>query len=269
MPEHAFTPLLATTPRLSAASVPTQRTAAGPRADEARRGLALPTLGEAVRTVGSAPATPWAFRPLVDGSQTRAVDHEARAEGFAAGFAAGAREAARVARAEADQARARQEQAERERAAQHRAGLAALAAAAQAARARSAPVVAQVEQSLHAAALALAAAVLGAELSDAPTAARAALARVLGTDRDDQPVVVRLHPRDLAAVEAGVAPEGVRLVADPTLDPGDAVAEHAEGYLDARLSSALARAAAALSAPAPTIPAPVAGRASPAPGGAA
>jgi flagellar assembly protein FliH len=36
-------------------------------------------------------------------------------------------------------------------------------------------------------------------------------------------------------------PDGVELVADPQLARGDAVAELADGYLDARLSTALAR----------------------------
>lgn len=295
MPERSFTPLLATTPRLSAVSIPTQRTTPLPD-DRAGSGAAsasvsderigspwarqvLPTLtagtgararnrrpggpGGSGRSSVAGPASgadeaaaPVAFRPLVDATKPKVVDHGARAEGFAAGFAAGAREAARVAEVEAGLARARREQDERDRAAQHAAAMQVLAAAARAAKDRTAPVVARVEQELHAAALQLAAAVLGVELSDAATSARAALARAVGGDRDDQPVVVRLHPRDLAAIGVGEAPEGVRLVADPSLAPGDAVAEHAEGYLDARLADALARAAAALSAPAPTIPAP-------------
>ena len=90
-------------------------------------------------------------------------------------------------------------------------------------------------------------ALLGVELADASAAARAALARVLDTPDLPDGAVVRLHPRDAAALAAaGGAPVGVEVVADPTLAPGDALAEHADGVLDARLHAAVARARAAL-----------------------
>jgi flagellar assembly protein FliH len=126
-------------------------------------------------------------------------------------------------------------------------------------------VLAAVEATLHAAALELAAAVLGTELSDAATAARAALRRLREQDPAREVHTVRLHPRDLAAVRTALAAPGagagdplgglpdltgVDLVADPTLAPGDAVGEFPEGYLDARIDGALDRARAALAVPA-------------------
>ena len=99
------------------------------------------------------------------------------------------------------------------------------------------------------AALELATAVLGCELADAERSARAALARVLDTPVPAGLQTVRLHPRDLEALRtAGVVPgiAGVELVADPHLAPGDAVGEHPDGFLDARIGAALDRARAAL-----------------------
>ncbi|MEN1977050.1 FliH/SctL family protein, partial [Cellulomonas sp. P4] len=119
----------------------------------------------------------------------------------------------------------------------------------------------------HAAALELAAVVLGQEVADAPTAARAALRRLREQDPRREVHTVRLHPRDLATVRAALAapaatgdvpagdvlaglPDltGVELVADPALEPGDAVGELPDGYLDARIGAALDRARAALAA---------------------
>ncbi|MFS0702834.1 FliH/SctL family protein, partial [Cellulomonas sp. 179-A 4D5 NHS] len=111
---------------------------------------------------------------------------------------------------------------------------------------------------LHAAALELAAAVLGTELADGERSARAALARVLGNPLVPGVHTVRLHPRDLAALQAagGVpATSGVELVADPALAPGDAIGEHPDGYLDGRIDAALDRARAVLLAEAARQPA--------------
>lgn len=189
--------------------------------------------------------------PVID----RAASEAARAEGFAAGYAAGAREAARVAQEESVRVRAAAE--ERRVAAQaaldH--ALDALQAAASAAAERTVPVVAEVEHLLHAAALDLATAVLGVELADHAQGARAVLARVLAQVDAAEPVTVRMHPDDLAAVAAATTATGgavptlpatVTLVPDATLVPGDAVAELPDGYLDARVTTALARARAAL-----------------------
>jgi flagellar assembly protein FliH len=49
----------------------------------------------------------------------------------------------------------------------------------------------------------------------------------------------------LDTVDAGNM-AGVELKADPTLNPGDAVAEYPQGWIDARLGAALDRAKAAL-----------------------
>lgn len=177
------------------------------------------------------------------------VREAARSAGFAAGFAAGAREAAAVAEIEVARVAA-------ERAAQDATtgallgrALDVLALAAAAASARTAPVLVEAEELLHAGAFELAQAVLGVELSDREQSARSALARVLSRPRVPEAVTVHLSPRDLDTLQSmGIdeVPDGVVLVADPTLAPGDALAVHPDGFLDARIGAALDRARAAL-----------------------
>ncbi|MBF0689187.1 MAG: hypothetical protein IR158_15650 [Cellulomonas sp.] len=180
------------------------------------------------------------------GGQAR-PDAAAHGAGWAAGYAAAARHAARQAAVdaavEAERVRAEQERAEQRRAQEHAAALAALETAARAVRAREEPVVEHLLDTVRHAALELAQVLLGAELSDASARARAALDRVLAVPDLPADLVVRLHPQDLDALPE--RPDGLALVADPALEPGDAVAEHADGSVDARLRSALDRVRAA------------------------
>lgn len=192
---------------------------------------------------GSAPVG----RPV---DSAREADRDrARAAGYAAGYAGGAREAARVATAEAVHGEKLRAAAEERRSVEHDAAVAALTRATEAAAARTAPVLADAERALHAAALELATVVLGGELADGERSARAALVRVLDDPQVAGVHTVRLSPRDLDALRtAGGVPDiaGLELVADPTLAPGDAIGRHPDGYLDARITTALARARAAL-----------------------
>ena len=218
-----------------------------PKAAGVRPAFAAPVeLAARAAQVTTTEPVPARFVPLVepdeDPTVVLATREQARAAGFAAGFAAGSREAAKVAAVEADAAHERAEAAEAVRADEHAQAMASLAAAVRAACSARVPVLDAVEDRLHAAALELATAVLGLELSDAPTAARAVLARAATAGVGTQ-VVVRMNPRDADAV---VAPEGMRVVVDPTLSHGDAVVEHGDGELDARLTTALDRARAVL-----------------------
>jgi len=179
------------------------------------------------------------------GVPTQRSGDSAHAAGFAAGFAAGARAASRAAaqaQALADERRLADDQ---RRAAEHAAALAALAAATRGAQSRTAPVLQAAEATLLRCALELATTVLGVELSDGPAGAVAALARVRAADVE--PVAVRLHPEDLRALGPDPElPQGARLVADPSLSRGDAVADLPDGWLDARIGTALERARTAL-----------------------
>lgn len=125
--------------------------------------------------------------------------------------------------------------------------IAALAAASTALDASVKPVLAEAEQTLFACALTLAEAVLGKELDNGSASAQAILARVLASQDDAGAPLVRLNPQDLDALGAeSLAVSGLKTVADPAMPPGEAVAEYPEGFLDARISTALDRARQAL-----------------------
>lgn len=184
--------------------------------------------------------------PDLGGSGVEAAEEQARTRGHAAGYAAGLR-AAEVAldrerRAEAAE-RAAVAALAHERAEAH---AALLRAAVASINSRTAPVLDEAHQLIAHGAIDLAEAIIGIELSDAPRAARAAVTRAL---RDVDPavvLVVRMNPSTLAALEDDCVVEGISYVADPSIAPGDAVTDFAEGYLDARISSAIARARTAL-----------------------
>ena len=179
-----------------------------------------------------------------------ALNPSGEAEGFTRGHAAGY--AAGLRRADAELAARRGElDAEHAAALEHgraqvRGAVGVLEAAAFALAGRTAPVLEEADAQLAAAAIALAEAVIGRELADGPSGARAALARALSGGDAGAVVAVRLNPADLALLDAGVRPAGVALVPDPALGRGDALAVYPDGELDARIGSALARAAASL-----------------------
>lgn len=193
------------------------------------------------------------FEPLTvpviaETEQERAAMASARSRGFAAGFAEGRRAAALEQErwlAEAEDTRA----SEAAEAADRLAVLAsALRTAAVELREATVPVLAEAEAELTAAAFELVTTVVGVALADPLAAARAAVARVLAAGTPGAVPVVRLHPDDIAALRAvGFTGDGMQLVADPALHRGDAVGELPNGWLDARIHSALQRAKEALS----------------------
>jgi flagellar assembly protein FliH len=122
-----------------------------------------------------------------------------------------------------------------------------LAVAAQALNDRAIPLQEQAQATLVTSALELAEAVLEYELSDGHNSARTALARVLSHVDPATVVTVRMNPSDLVMLDrASLDGAQVELTPDPLLQRGDAIADFAEGYLDARIGSALGRARAAL-----------------------
>lgn len=197
-----------------------------------------------------------AFRPAplptAPSDAAAGVAASARAAGYAAGWAAGARAAAEQADALRTRLTAEADRVEAHRHTRAAAALDALDRAARAAASRTAPVLADAQRAVLDAALELAAAVLQRELAPGPDGARAVLERALAVPADLDVHTVRLCPADLAHVQdllaaGGLAtPDGVRLVADARLRPGDAISEHPTGYLDARISTALDRARRAL-----------------------
>lgn len=185
--------------------------------------------------------------PRLGTSSTASLEERARARGHAAGYTDGLR----AAQADIDRriAQLSEEHAAAVRAADERAenAIAVIASAAQSLNDRTVPVLAESHAALAAAAVELAEAILGYELRDEERSARAALERAIDVTELHEVRTVRLHPDDLALLDHGLrALVGVNLVGDPSLARGDAVTEFPDGYLDARLSTALERAKAAL-----------------------
>lgn len=178
----------------------------------------------------------------------RETREAARDQGYAAGWAEGRRAAAARALREAEDARLAAEYAERRRAAAHATALAALERAAadlSAATARADALL--LEQALRVA-RELTEAVLGHELRTAETAADAVARALAAVGADGTGVTVRLHPDTLTPdATAALAAHGVRVQADPGLEPGDAVVETETTVVDRRIAGTLARVREALS----------------------
>ncbi|WP_258935121.1 FliH/SctL family protein [Nesterenkonia pannonica] len=166
---------------------------------------------------------------------------QARTQGYAAGYGAGMRAAAeqtQAQRAEHDQKlRAQREQAHAEQAE----ALDALARAADAFAHRALESVHTLDRSLAAAALQLAEALLGAELKDGPHSAQAALLRVLRDAEPESVRAVRMSPHAASLIADKAEQAGVRVISDASMPEGSAVADLREGFLDARLTTAVAR----------------------------
>jgi flagellar assembly protein FliH len=169
-------------------------------------------------------------------------------EGHAAGYAAGVRAAAKEQRRWRDRMTA-------EQAASLAAGQQDLDRAVRALAVARADFAHRNVQALHDAeevlartALELAEAILGYELAEGTRTARGALHRALSGNDAATVLAIRLNPADIEvlAKEGQDMPAGLPLLADPALNRGDAKVEYQQGWFDASLGSALARARAAL-----------------------
>lgn len=180
--------------------------------------------------------------PRLGPASGQAVDDIAFARGHAAGYAYGlslARvelaERKAAADAETEEARLQAEAAAAQR-------LRVLDAATRALDARTAPVLAEATGLILHTAFSIAEELVGYSLEDGPSSARAAVARALQGTAGEEVRAVRLHPADLALLEADeVVRPGLVLVADASLGRGDAVTDLPQGTIDARLGTALAR----------------------------
>lgn len=197
--------------------------------------------------------------PSVDGAGTsgvrdqerlhRAVE-QATVRGHAAGYAAGLREASVIAAERLASLEAEHAERAGRAAARVDAECATLALAAAAVQRTVVPVLEQSDDAVLAAALDVAEAVIGSELSDADAGASAALRRVLGalgSDAELPGLTLRLHPDDAELLRtAGQLPPSLSVQPDPALDRGDAVAQLPDGLVDARIGTAVLRARRAL-----------------------
>ena len=189
------------------------------------------------------------FTPaVISSSSTRTTTDPSHAAGYSAGWVAGSRAAAEAAQVDRLRLEAEHEDREAARDAALAQALNSLGQAIAQWHARALPVLDDAQRSVYEAALDLAEAVLQREIAPGPDSARSLLTRALDVPADVHPTVLRLHPDDLLhvnlLVQSGEAdvPHGLVLIPDPRLTPGDAITEHAEGALDARISTALARA---------------------------
>lgn len=185
--------------------------------------------------------------PALRSATPPADDAKARAAGHAAGYAAGLRAAAADVAAQAEHNAAEHHAAMTEGQAKVDSAVAVLASAALALNERVAPQAADAQDALVATAIELAEAIIGRELSDTATSAASAVHRALAGVDAATVHQVRLNPDDLAALEQQASSAtGVTFVADATLQRGDAVTEFDDGFLDARIRTALDRARAAI-----------------------
>ena len=180
------------------------------------------------------------------------AQRQARAVGYAQGWAQGLREAAAGQAVLAEQARLERAAATEAQAAGVSSAVRAVLAAADQVRQTVVEVTDELSDRMLAAAIELAAVLLGQQLTDPHTAATAVLRRVLPEVPDGQPVTIRLSQPDydtltgpggaalMAAVEAS-AQGRISLECDPSLAPGDALARSAATSIDARLTTALSR----------------------------
>jgi flagellar assembly protein FliH len=182
------------------------------------------------------------------------VRETARAEGYAAGWAQGRKVAAAEAAQHSAAERARAEAAEIERDQRLRETVASLARAATEVEQRVIPSLDQISDVVLAAALVLAEAVVGRELTLSAEPGLDALRRSLDLTPRQRPVVVRMNPDDLASI-TGVPQAGapvdidgrsVTLVPDPSITRGGSVADCDATEVDARIESALGRAREAM-----------------------
>lgn len=108
---------------------------------------------------------------------------------------------------------------------------------------------AALQRQLATAAVTLAEAILGRELRDVESRGVDAIERVLALAPERVPVTVRLHPSDadlIATTSDGFDDRAITLVPDPSLAPGDAVAELVDTEIDGRIAAAIERVRAAM-----------------------
>jgi flagellar assembly protein FliH len=174
---------------------------------------------------------------------TQQREEETEARGHAAGYAAGLRAAAAETAAlrealQADHAAALVHAAARTDAARQ-----VFASAAHALATKQNALRTEAQETLVMTALQLAEAIVGYEVRTNPgSTVVAALTRALTVVDPAEVVAVRLHPDDLSLLPPDTAADlRVELVADAGLQRGDAIADLADGFVDAALGTSLAR----------------------------
>lgn len=190
---------------------------------------------------------PMTFPSLPATAQQEQADADSRAAGHAAGYAAGLRAAGAELAGQKAALDAEHRAALLHDAARTDRAIVVLTAAALALDSRLLPVVSDAQDAIAVSALDLAETIIGAELANSERSAKAALARALAAVDPATITTIRLNPLDLSVLDENVrAASAVSFTADASLARGDAIADLPLGYLDARITTAVARARAAI-----------------------
>jgi flagellar assembly protein FliH len=188
-----------------------------------------------------------------DSAAVERAKQQARTAGYAEGWAQGQRAAAMEAQAAADRAHAHEQAHEQRRSTALGQAVNALGRAVTGLENQLMPTMHELQEAVLVHAFELAEAIVGRTLHDPEGRAADALRRAMGAAPDQGAIVVSLHPDDYrnlvgTATDVDYNYEGrlVRLRPDPTLKPGDAVAETGATTVDASIATAVARAREAL-----------------------
>jgi flagellar assembly protein FliH len=189
-----------------------------------------------------------------------AAREAARSAGYAAGWAQGQQAARESAMAMRDEAELAVQASHLARAEALSRAIGAIAEAAAGLERRGVTAATEIEDLIIRSAVDLAEALLGRELSDAGGRALDAVRRALSLAPSGVAITVRLHPEDhdtLVGTDTDAAHPGgevviggrpIRVIADASLSPGDAMADYAATTIDASLTAAMARVREVLSA---------------------
>jgi flagellar assembly protein FliH len=189
----------------------------------------------------------------VDAAAVERVKQQARTAGYAEGWAQGQREAAVAADVATGRARTAELAHDQRRTAALARAVNALGRAVTELENQLMPTFTELQGVLLTHAFELAEAIVGRSLDDPQRRGADALRRAMGAAQEPGNVTVSLHPSDYeslvgAAGESDFEHEGrrVSLRPDPTLQPGDAIAETGAATVDATIAAAVARAREAL-----------------------
>lgn len=189
----------------------------------------------------------------VDSAPVERAKQEARTAGYAEGWAQGQRAAAQEAQVAAERARAVEQAHEQRRAAALAQAVNALGRAVTGLETQLMPTMQELQEAVLAHAFELAEAIVGRVVDDPDGRGADAVRRAMNAAPDHGEIVVSLHPDDYHNL-VGDSPEAdfqyggrpVHLRPDPTLRPGDAVAETGSTTVDASIAAAVQRAREAL-----------------------
>jgi flagellar assembly protein FliH len=197
--------------------------------------------------------------PIEDES-LEAAREAARSAGYAAGWAQGQQAAREATVAMRDEAELAAQAAQLARVEALSRAIRAIAQAAESLERRGVTAAAEIEDLIIRSAVDLAEGLLCRELSDAGERALDAVRRAMSLAPSGVAITVRLHPADhdtLVGPDSDLSHPGgdffldgrpIRVIGDPSLSPGDAMADYAATTIDASLTAAMTRVREVLSA---------------------